>query len=203
LPGVFALYDPAQACFYDFFRSGPGKWQRSGDWDIVTIMPSGEQALTDSPIGPYKNAGDYGSGLVTYTTQITSVAFSLAGCTRPVLTFRHDYALAQMGDSRDVGRLEISTDDGLTWVELSSYTGGGIFGAGVQGISSPEWDDAEWQAVRIDLSVYAGAGSARLRFSLEVNDDAVSSKGWVLDDVLVISTSGGITNSVYLPVLMK
>ena len=86
-------------------------------------------------------------------------------------------------------------------MELSSYTGGGIFGAAAQAVSSPEWDEVEWRDAAIDLSAYAGAGAVRLRFSLEVNDDAASSKGWVLDDMLV--TSGGITNSVYLPALMK
>jgi hypothetical protein len=54
--GSFALYDPAEACFYDFFESGASRWQRGGEWDIITL-PSGEQAITDSPTGPYKNAG--------------------------------------------------------------------------------------------------------------------------------------------------
>jgi hypothetical protein len=93
----------------------------------------------------------------------------------------------------------------LTWTELSSYTGGGIFGAAAQGVSSPEWDDVAWREARVDLSAYAGADAVRLRFSLEVNDDAVSSKGWILDDVMVTSSEepGGDTASVYLPVLMK
>ena len=42
-PGTFALFDPATACFYDFFESGAGQWQTNGDWGIV-ILPSGERA---------------------------------------------------------------------------------------------------------------------------------------------------------------
>ena len=199
--GTLGVFTSADACFYDFFESGANKWQRDEDWDwgIVFITPTQELAMTDSPIGPYKNADDYGSGFITYTTSITSQAFDLTHCTNPTLTLRHDYVLAKIGESQDVARVEISTDDGATWTELARYSGGGIFGEdlGAQ-VESPEWANATWKEVEIGLADYTGM--ARLRFSLEVNDDAAASKGWVIDDVMVKSE---MTNTILLPIILK
>jgi subtilisin-like proprotein convertase family protein len=205
-PATFALFAPAppNTCFYDFFESGASRWQRSGDWGIVTIVPGGERAMTDSPLGPYKSAGDYGSGIVTYTTAITSQAFNLSACTSPTLTFRHDCILAKVGSSQDIARVEISTDGGTTWTELARYSGGGIYGEGLgtQDVEAPEWADVNWKQVEISLSGYTGM--ARLRFSLEVDQNA-SDKGWVVDDVMVKGEVGPSNqqHSVYLPIVLK
>jgi len=154
--------------------------------------------MTDSPTGPYKDAGDYGVGIVTYTTAITSQAFDLSGCAHPVLTFRHDYRIAQ----GDICRVEISTDGGTVWTELGRYpTGAGAGGLATEAVSSPEWADANWKDVEISLSPYTG--TVRLRFSLEADRD-YSARGWVLDDMLV--RSGGATpggTGVYLPVIVR
>jgi hypothetical protein len=211
-PGTLGLFEPEDACFYDRFESGPNKWERDGDWDIVHLQGLGVRAMTDSPAGAYKNAGDYGGGLITYTTTITSQSFNLTSCTNPTLTFRHDYVLAKLGPSQDVARVEISTDDGATWTELARYSGGGIFGEGqgTQDVESPEWTSVSWKEVEIGLSDYMGGaqspnGGTRLRFSLEVNDDAVASKGWVIDDILVQSEPepGPPETDVYLPIILK
>jgi subtilisin-like proprotein convertase family protein len=179
VPVAFALYDPAPgACFYDFFESGAGKWQSSGDW-AVAVLPGGGRAVTDSPSGNYDSAIP---PAFTRTTAITSQAFSLDGCPDPVLSFRHDYVIARAGPSQDVGRVEISTDAGATWTELARYSGGGLFGVAPQDVESPEWTEVAWKDARIDLSGYSG--TARLRFSLEVDRD-VSDKGWLIDDVRV------------------
>ncbi|MGD9101421.1 MAG: hypothetical protein PVF45_13150, partial [Anaerolineae bacterium] len=183
-PGTFALYELVEACFYDLFESGAGKWQRGGQWDIVTL-PDGERAITDSPAGNYDHAIP---PALTHTTTITSQAFSLADCPNPVLTFRHDYVIAEVDPSRDVGRLEISSDDGATWTTLASYSGGGIYDQpdtrAVDELAL-EWTEVNWKDVQIDLSAYTGV--VRLRFSLEVDQD-VSDKGWLIDDVKVVPT---------------
>ncbi|UCC89077.1 MAG: DUF11 domain-containing protein, partial [Anaerolineales bacterium] len=183
-PGTFALYDPAEACFYDFFESGAGQWEGDGDWGIA-ILPTGERAMTDSPGGNYDSAIP---PAIKHTTAITSQAFSLISCTHPVLAFRHDYVIAQGTGHQDVGRVEISADDGVSWTELASYSGGGVFGLGTQDVESPEWASVDWKEVEIDLSPYTG--TVRLRLSLEV-DENVSDKGWIIDDLLV--QSGALT----------
>ena len=192
----FALYSaaPSGVCFYDFFASGSAKWQRSGAWDVVTI-PSGEQAMTDSPAGNYDSAVP---PVLTATTSITSLPFNLADCPQPALTFRHDYVLAKIGTSQDLGRVELTTDDGQTWHELARYTGGGIYGDGARpAAASGEWAEVKWKAANIDLGAYTG--TARLRFSLEV-DRTASDKGWIIDDVQVRSALSART---YLPLLLR
>jgi hypothetical protein len=197
-PGTFALYHSRSACFYDFFESGSGKWERSGEWAIVTL-PDGEPAMTDSPTGPYKGAGHYGKA-ITHTTYITSQPFYLTDCISPVLTFRHDYVIAHVGQSQDVARVEISINDG-DWIELEQYTGGGPYGLGVQGLELAEWTNVEWKDVEIRLNDYVSGtivtGTSRLRFSLEV-DEYISDIGWVIDDVRVWSVS-----YIYLPLILK
>jgi hypothetical protein len=177
VPGTFALYDPAEACFYDFFESGAGKWETSGDWGIV-ILPSGERAMTDSPLGTYNNAIP---PALTTTTAVTSVAFGLNNCANPVLTFRHDYVIDNRAPSQDVDWMEISTDNGATWTELRSYRGGyDIPELELQDVTSPEWTAINWQDVQLSLSAYTG--TVRLHFSLKV-DRAGADKGWVFDNI--------------------
>jgi len=192
-PGVFALYDPAEACFYDFFESGAGKWETSGEWGIV-ILPSGERAMTDSPLGTYNNAIP---PTLTHTTAITSQPFSLNDCANPVLVFRHDHAIIQEGNSQDVGRVEISTDDGTTWTELGRY-GDRLLGLATQDVESSEWSNVNWQQVQLSLQVYTG--TVRLRYSLEV-DQVGADKGWVLDNVRV--QSGPDSGDLFLPIIFK
>jgi hypothetical protein len=197
--GSFALFSPDQACFYDFFESGASQWQLGGDWGIV-VLPSGERAMTDSPLGPYRNAGDYGNGLISQTTTITSKPFSLAGCSNPELTFRHDYALARVGTSRDLGLVEISKDNGQTWTKLANYTGGSIFGVGSSDTSSPEWATANWKTVKVNLPY---TGTVRLRFSLTVDKEA-SARGWIVDNLRV--TAGTVISDqkqIFLPAVLK
>ena len=182
IPGTFALYapGPAGACFYDYFESGVSRWQPGGEW-AIGILPSGERAVTDSPRGNYDNAIP---PEITHTTTITSVPFSLGGCPEPVLTFRHDYVIAKLGTSVDMGRVEISDDGGASWAVLAGYSGGGPYppGRGPDDVPSPEWANVDWKEVRLSLHGYNG--TVRLRLSLEV-DQAISDKGWVLDDVVV------------------
>jgi len=198
-----SVFEPeAGACFYDFFESGANQWERDSDWEIVAL-PEGGRAMTDSPTGNYRSASPPAS---THTTSITSAEFSLDDCQNPALSFRHDYVLAQLGSSQDVGRVKISTDGGATWTELKRYSGGGIYspgGANIraeagtrsngddgsesstpvgQNAESAEWANVDLKAELIRLGAYTG--TVRLRFSLEV-DEYVSDRGWVIDDVVV------------------
>jgi hypothetical protein len=152
--------------------------------------------MTDSPAGNYNSVPP--GQVLTRTTAITSAVFSLAknDCPKPILSFQHDFVIARVGDSRDVGRVEISTNGGATWTRLASYSGGGIFGSEPRAVNSQEWRDVAWRQAKFDLSPYAGSKKVRLRFSLEV-DQTVSDKGWVIDQVLVTAGAKPIT----LPVI--
>jgi hypothetical protein len=121
----------------------------------------------------------------------------MENCPNPVLTFRHDYVIAQMGTSQDIGRVEISTDGGATWMELARY-GSPVIEAQQQtaiNVTSSEWTEANWQSVGISLKSYTG--TVQLRFGLEV-DRYLSEKGWVLDNVMVKQI-----RVVFLPTILK
>ena len=196
-PRTFALYRPASARFYDFFESGSARWRLTGEWAIATL-PDGNQALTDSPSGPYRNAAPPNG---RRATSATSQPFSLEGLANPVLSFRHDFLLARIGASEDHGRVQISTDDGATWATLARYSGGGIYGqaARAQAIEAPEWANVSWQPVAISLRDYHG--SVRLRFELDV-DQAIADKGWAIDDVRVDAGAAPAPSArVFLPVV--
>jgi subtilisin-like proprotein convertase family protein len=202
VPGTLGIFDwRADLCFYDFFESGPNQWERSGEWNIVTIPNTSNRAMTDSP------AGNYGSAItptLTHIAAITSPAFSLANCPSPILSFDHAYVLAVLGTSQDVARVEVSADDGATWRELARYTGGGIYSEPpltAQETPGSEWTYIELGSITIALNAYTG--TVRLRFSLEVDQD-VSDKGWVIDNVEV--KPGTVLSPdtwLYLPLILK
>jgi hypothetical protein len=198
-PGTLSMFESLApgVCFYDRFASGPNQWLRSGDWEIG-ILPDGERAMTDSPAGNYDSAI---TPTLTYSTWITSEAFRLDACAYPLLTFRHDYVIDNRAPSQDVGRVQLSTDDGATWTQLVSYSGG-IPGLEAGAVPAPEWAEVEWKAVEIDLGAYTG--TLRLRFGLEV-DQVGADKGWVIDDVLVKSGPGPnpLAVPLYLPIIVK
>jgi hypothetical protein len=93
--------------------------------------------------------------------------------------------------------VQISTDNGATWKELASYTGGIPVGQSALAVD-PEWTDVHWKNVEIDLSTYTGM--VRLRFGLEV-DQWGPEKGWVIDDVMV--QSGSPKHTIFLPLVLK
>ena len=117
-----------------------------------------------------------------------------------MLSFRHDYVLAKLGESRDVARVELSYDGGQSWNSLASYSGGGIYGTGPQAWQPSEWSQANWQAVQLDLTAYESAPELKLRFSLTA-DQHLSDKGWLLDDVVVHSATA--PPPVYLPFITR
>jgi hypothetical protein len=123
----------------------------------------------------------------------------LNDCANPVLNFRHDYVIDNRPPSQDVGRMEISTDDGVTWAELVSCQGGyAVPGLATHDVESPEWSNINWQDVQLSLSAYTG--TVRLRYSLEV-DQVGADRGWVFDNVRV--QSGPDSGDLFLPIIVK
>jgi hypothetical protein len=200
-PGAFALYTARPgACFFDDFSSGWGKWTRAGEWDIITT--GGQEAATDSPGASYLNAE---AGL-TRTTTITSQSFSLIDCPNPVLSFRHDYVIAVgPGQYQDWGTVEISSDDGATWRQLNSYSGGGGYNFMV---AADEWSGVNWKLATLNLAqagVPTNTTAARLRFNL-VTDAVGSDKGWLIDEVELKTCSGQQCSPgtiLYFPLIFK
>jgi hypothetical protein len=198
-PKKFALYEQSQGCFNDHFTSGSDQWIRNGEWNITTLA-NGQRVMTDSPQGSYTQASQPDGRLVT---SITSHPISLEQCQHPVLRFRHDYALA-IGNSQDLGRVELSQDGGNTWVPLETYSGYRSDGAGTEADATSsgivEWADEHLQEVQIDLGLYSG--TVLLRFSLDV-DYTSTDRGWVIDDVSVADGNAGAGVRIYLPFISR
>jgi len=180
-------------CFYDDFSSGPNQWTRSGDWAIVRL-PSGRRALSDSPAGPYKDASHYADGTQTiYTTTVTALV-DLTNCANPILTFDHIYQLAETPTGQDRALVQSSTD-GQSWTTLLTYPGSGAqrpscspavapeVGQGRRQPPATEWKNNSWQCERVALP--ATGQPIWLRFSLQVDDDRLTSLGWLIDNVQI------------------
>ena len=185
---------PANACFFEDFKSGLNQWTISGDWDIVTLS-DGREAVTDSPGNPYSSADKE----LTLTTTITSQNFNLASCSNPVLSFQHDYELV----IHDWITVEISTDNGATWQSLVSFTGQEI--QRLAATLEDEWNPNDLQTVTLDLAeagIPVNTMMALLRFKL-VADDFASAKGWVIDEVVIASGKTPIppNSNTYLPLI--
>jgi hypothetical protein len=124
----------------------------------------------------FSNADAGGSGSTTNTI-ITSPSFSTLGATTSVLTFEHIYRFWSSGDA--TVRVEISTNDGSTWLPLNSYLGT------TQGTIT---NDAQATTqVSLSLNSYLNQPNVRIRFNY------VSTWGyyWLLDNVRVSGPSQG------------
>jgi hypothetical protein len=205
VPGTLTILAKRTACFYDEFESGANQWQIDGAWDIITLPEGKGHAMTDSPGSPYHDAGDYGDGsALSYTTTLTSPEFSVAACPDPTLIFQHEYTLAILNQSADIARVEISTTTTPTWTQIANYRGGGLFGDGiVASETNAEWTGVSLKPITIPLPVTAG--TFRLRFSLMVNNDQVTSRGWLIDNIQVLSSppEPNQINRVYLPLVTR
>ncbi|MBL9127574.1 MAG: hypothetical protein JNL97_08005, partial [Verrucomicrobiales bacterium] len=80
----------------------------------------------------------------------------------------------------DAGRVQISTDDGATWSNLSP-------GYGDNGSGYNYWSDGEWTEGRLDLAPYAGR-RVRLGFLFAAGDTQNwddTGTGWYIDDLRI------------------
>ena len=159
-----------QRYFCDGFEAGLDNWTVSGkDWNTTTSSKavSGSHSLADSPDGNYL---DSANGSATLARNV-----DLAAATQPVLTFWHKLAL----DSRrygcnaapyDTAYVDLSTDSGLTWLQLTSFT---------YAVNTTTWSQQ-----MLSLASYAGK-QVKIRFRLW--DNAYGSQyvadGWYIDDV--------------------
>ncbi len=90
---------------------------------------------------------------------------NLAGTTHPAVTY---YDIRQLGYS-DYIVVEVSTDEGFTWSEVSSRFWG---------------TDSTWRQRLWDLSGYAGQ-RINIRFRLDARSNTNVGDGWYIDDIVV------------------
>ncbi len=177
--------------FADDFESGAPGWIHSGAGD--------SWALDDTPIDPPPPSGSWvihARDAATVTDQrLMSPPIVLPPADQAPITLQFwncQSIEASAGGCYDGGILEVSTDGGTTWDQLTPAPGtdpydgmvSSGFGNPLAGLRAwcgqPPWDEAVF-----NLDAYAGR-TVQLRFRLGT-DSSAGGDGWDIDDVVVQS----------------
>jgi len=166
---------------------GPVTAGYGDQWHLSTQRnqtPGGERCWKCGPPGAENYDALLDAGLVTPPVELPDFA---------QLRFQHwidaEKSPFVIGGAYDGGRVEITLDEGETWIPLEPIGGwpyrslrGSIPGALPAG--SEFYSGSEgWREERFDLSAYQGRAQLRFRF---VSDGAVAFEGWCLDDIAVL-----------------
>ena len=173
----------------DGFESGPGSWTADGTpaWSIVNTAANSGSYSFFAP-----NAGSISD------TRLVSPPFTIPGAaTLAALEFWHR---VRTETTYDGGVLEVTTDGGSSWTDLSSnITVGGYNGVISSAFSNPLAGRPAWTG-----SIPAGAGFARVVVNLLPlagqtvqirwrlgSDTSVGATGWWVDDVVAWACPSG------------
>jgi uncharacterized repeat protein (TIGR01451 family) len=186
----------------DFEHEGNGSWERFilalglNEWE------HGEVADVPEFIGSY-NSGSYVWGTKlngTYDDSLSeprdyvlrSPSIDLTNSVNTKMTFWHYYSFESETDWNDGGRVEISIDDGLTWIPKFPVIGypGQIESPAnkLVGESCFVGYSSAWIQETFDLSSHDGEASLIIRFRF-ATDGLDSDYGWYIDDVEITSSS--------------
>jgi methionine-rich copper-binding protein CopC len=132
--------------------------------------------------GPYGGSRMWNSITGGYTVDertLTIDAMTLGS--NPALTFMTRYNMGGAGSS--IGYVQVSTNGGSTWTNLS-----GIAGGSGPAITQIEGTIGSWTSMDYSLSAYAGQTvKLRFRYTTDGNND---SSGWSIDNISVTDASG-------------
>ncbi len=143
-------------------------WTLAAPWGIVNGNAShASRFLTESPGGNYAN---------NVNTSLTSPAIDLTGYERPILSFE---SRCDTEAGFDFGIVEVRPSASGTWTEVHRCD-----------------NLPQWQTVRVEASVLAGAAQAQIRFRF-TSDGSVVRDGWSIDNILL--KSGGPTCRASVP----
>ncbi len=138
--------------FQDDLEGGTGKWTSTSPWSLVdSTWHSGSHAWMAS-------ATTSTSGQLSLASPLDFTNYA-----QPAIRFTNAY---RMASANDKGILEVSTNGGISWTPLATYTNA---------------TTAHWNTEIIDLSAYGKLPDVRLRF----NAQASSGLLWYVDDVYI------------------
>lgn len=167
------------------FEAGAGGWTHSGTGDTWSIWST----RVHSGVAAF-----HGNGSGTASDQrLVSPAVALPTGQSPLsLKFwNYQWLEDRAGGCYDGGILEVSTNGGLSWTQITSglltdpYDGPFASGNPLGTVNAWCGDPQDWLNSIVDLDAYAGQ-SVRFRFRLGT-DTSVSREGWTIDDVAVQS----------------
>ncbi|MDI9310661.1 MAG: M14 family zinc carboxypeptidase [Limnohabitans sp.] len=149
------------------------QWTNSTGWGTsTTTYYSAPSSITDSSTGNYANNANKNIK--------TTTAISLLNAVQAEITF---YAKWDLEKGKDFVQLEISKDNGTTWIaQCGKYTSEGT---SIQDVNRPVYDGIQstWVQESINLSDYLGQ-NILVRFRLKSNASNVKD-GFYLDDLKV------------------
>ncbi|WP_406242682.1 S8 family serine peptidase [Tissierella carlieri] len=170
---VFATALAFTTIFGTDFENNDGGFTTGGTanpwaWGVPTSGPDG--AASGTKLWATNLGGNYPMSSDSY---IVSPVIVLPEGSNSVLTFNHWVDMEGTTTLYDYGQVQISTDDGATWTNITPAEGG-KYGRRVQA----------WANEEISLAAYAG-NTVKIRFFFH-SDGSVAYTGWYIDDVFVM-----------------
>jgi len=177
------LQDFTSTLYQDDVEMGAGTWQ--------VINPQGPNTWIRSDTESHSPSNSWFSpelGVENNTQMLTSQSILLGSS--PQLSFYHRY---QTEDSWDGGLVEISTDGGITWIDLgpsfvqNGYNGGLGLSTNDDIAGRPAFTGSIPSFIQsiVDLGSYADQ-TVQVRFVFG-EDSSVSGLGWYIDDIKISS----------------
>jgi murein tripeptide amidase MpaA len=156
--------------YWDFSSTSGINWKRTDNQYF-----SAPYSFTDS------ESGNYSANLTSRLTTKNSI--SLANVSSPILTFRSKWDIEA---GWDCGKVQISTNNGSTWINLTGNYTSSASGDGAQTpVGTPVYQGSQsnWIEEEIDLSQFAGT-NIKLRIELK-SDTYIEEDGWYIDDIRI------------------
>jgi PKD repeat protein len=145
--------------FEDHLENGESSWTADWPWTLTTVQfHSPIHAWTDSSDGNYANDRN---------VSLKTVPVNLGEVSKPTLQFQTCYDLET---DHDYGYVEISTNQGITWTVVATYTGRTV----------------HWSRETMDLDLISGTEALQVRFRLDTDAD-VTTDGWYVDNVAIFT----------------
>jgi len=159
-----------------FENGSSANW--TGTWGTTTsTFVSDSTSYTDSPVGNYINNTNL---TFEYIPQI-----DLTNASSALITY---YAKWDIEANYDFAQFQVSTDNGITWVEqCTNYTVLGTSGGGsVQPNNLPVYEgiQASWVLDEVNMSDYLGQ-TVKVRFQLK-SDGSSTRDGFYFDDLKIM-----------------
>ncbi len=149
---------PLVNVYTEYVETGSNGWSADSSWAITNEKSaSPTHSWADSPGSNYPDNADF---------SLTSPVINLIQLQDPILTFKHTY---DFESGFDYGLLEISTDAGGNWQQVTSYNG----------------RNTQWSSVELALPQLSNS-NAMIRFRV-TSDSSVNEDGWHIDDVIILA----------------
>jgi hypothetical protein len=183
------------------FESDNGGWERgtisggSNEWQYgdISVIPgfigahdSGEKVWGTNLEGKYDDSGG-----IARDYFLRSPIIHLTNYENIEMSFWHYYDFENDVDFFDGGRVEVSTDNGMSWQPISPLLG---YDGPIVSEANPLYgkycfagNSTTWVEERFDLSQFDGVQDFRIRFHFATNGQ-ISGYGWYIDDITITST---------------